>query len=215
MANYVEILQAFKRKGWESSSLKHYESPTKLTSKFFFFPAIQDSQAGPAFDSPDSKAGLWVAHYRGRCKASTPGKYRFIGWGDNVLAVKIGGKVVLDASDVQQEGGAFVKKRDSVGSVSFPGKASTTIFAGDWINFGSSEENIEVLLGDQGGIFCAGIFIQPEKTPLTFARNGIPNIPLFMMGALSEGEQKLLKDVPPESLTGPIFMAKPDGKVDF
>lgn len=215
MANYVKILKPFERSGWGSSRWKNYESPTQLSAKFFFFPAIQDRMAGPAFDSKDSQAGLWVAHYRGRCTASMPGKYRFVGWGDNVLAVKIGGKVVLDASDVQRSGGPFLSKRQAVGSVSFPNKKSTTIFVGEWVRFGASEVAIEVLLGDQGGIFCAGLFIQPEGTPLTFGSQGIPNIPLFLMGELSEGELKLLKDVPPQSLKGPIFMAKSKMHSDF
>lgn len=141
-----------------------------------------------------------------------------MGWGDNVLAVKIGNKVVLDACDVQTKdgSGAFLDKREVVGGVSFPNKKfPTTVYAGEWVRFGASEEPIEVLLGDHGGIFCAGLFIQPEGMPLTFGPTGIPNIPLFMLGTLTEAEKQLLKDVPAQSLEGPVFLAKPGPGVKF
>jgi hypothetical protein len=211
MDGYRKILQAFRLRGWEGSRWKNFESPTKLNAKFFYFPAIEDRQAGPAFDCGDCGPGLWVAHYRGRIKASAPGKYRFIGWGDNLLAVKIGREVVLDASDA----GFFLDGRECVGSASFPNKASTPIYTGTWLNFGDRAETIEVVLGDQGGIFCAGLFIQPEGVPLTFGPGGIPRIPLFLMGSLSEGERNLLKGVAPESLEGPVFTANPESNVRF
>jgi hypothetical protein len=204
MDNYVRILQAFKRSGWRSSQFPHYSPGSNLRAKFFFFPAIEDKQAGPAFDSADSGPGLWVAHYKGRVTASIPGTYRFVGWGDNVLAVKIGPKIVLDASDR----GVYNEPRESLGNVSFPRKKETPMYAGDWVKFGSGEVEIEVLIGDHGGIFCAGLFIQAEGQPLEKGAQGLPKLPLFLMGDLSEREMKLLDKVPKDSFNAPIFRAK-------
>lgn len=204
MPNYSKILQAFKRSGWNSQQHPHYSPDTTLTSKFFSFPVMQDRLAGPAFDSKDSGPGLWVAHYRGRITASVAGKYRFVGYGDNLLAVKIGRKLVLDASNIGFFGG---DAHEQVGSGTDHPSGNLPIFAGEWVTFGAGEEEIEIILGDQGGLFNAGLYIQPEKTPLTI-ENGFPKLPLFLTGPVTEEERKLLKLVPADSLNGPYFPAK-------
>jgi hypothetical protein len=204
MGNYSKILQDFKRSGWNTQKYPHYSPSTTLTSKFFSFPVMQDRLAGPAFDSKDSGAGLWVAHYRGRITASVAGKYRFVGYGDNLLAVKIGRKLVLDASNIGFFGG---DAHEQVGSGTDHPSGNLPIFAGEWVTFGAGEEEIEIILGDQGGLFNAGLYIQPEKTPLNI-KNGFPDLPLFLTGPVTDEERKLLKLVPAESLNGPFFPAK-------
>lgn len=204
MGNYSKILQAFKRGGWSSMKYPHYSPSTTLTSKFFSFPVMEDRLAAPAFDSKNSGPGLWVAHYRGGITASIPGKYRFVGYGDNLLAVKIGGKLVLDASNMGFFGG---EAHEQVGVGTDHPSRSLPIFAGEWLNFGTGEVEIEIILGDQGGLFNAGLYIQPEKTPLQI-ENGFPKLPLFLTGPVTEEERKLLKLVPADSLNGPYFPAK-------
>lgn len=208
MPNYIKILQAFKRGGWDTQKEPHYTPDTKLTSKFFFFPVMQDRLAAPAFDSKDSGPGLWVAHYRGRITASVPGKYRFVGYGDNLLAVKIGRKLVLDASNVGVYGG---DAHEQVGSGTDHPSRNLPIFAGDWVNFGRGEEEIEIVVGDQGGVFCAGLYIQPQGTPISIV-NGLPKLPLFLTGPVTDEERALLKQVPADSLNGPFFPAKTSSK---
>lgn len=207
--NYLKLLQGFRRGGWDAGPKRFYVSPTRLNTPFFFFPAIQDRLAGPSFKSPQSGPGLWAAYYSGRCHAQRPGKYRLIGWGDNIFAVKINGKIVLDASDVQsrEDKGAFVSSRERVGSVDFPGKSGTTVYAGDWIQFPAGDVSIDVVLGDQGGIFCAGLFVQPHGEKLEFGDHGLPKLPLFLLGELTPEQRKLLSQIPEESLRGPIFPA--------
>ena len=45
-----------------------------MHGKFFMFPAIQDTEAGAAFDSPRSGPGSWLAVYRGAFSAPPPGR---------------------------------------------------------------------------------------------------------------------------------------------
>jgi hypothetical protein len=82
-----------------SSRFKHKDSSAKLYSKFFFFPSIQDREAGGAFQAPDAGPGFWIAHYKGSFAAPEDGTYRLVGFGDNVLLASIDGKLALDASD--------------------------------------------------------------------------------------------------------------------
>jgi len=201
--DFIQILQGFKSGSWRRP---HFESPEKLSTKFFFFPGIPDTDAGKAFQSPNSGAGYWAAHYKGQFRPPASGKYRFVGWGDNVLAVKVNGDVVLDASDW----GVYKEKREPIGAIKKLGKKSgNPVFAGKWIQLDSLRDStIEVVLSDEGGIFCAGLLIQKEGQTITKNANGIPELPLFIMAPLAPEEKRLLKDLPPASLNGPVFPGK-------
>jgi hypothetical protein len=205
--SYIDILQGFKKPSnfKNSTAPPRYVSPNKLFTKFFFFPGIADSEAGPAFGSKDSKAGLWAAVYSGKFKANVSGRYRFVGTGDNVCAVKIDGQIVLDASDW----GVFKTERENVGTLKQLGsKAGLPIYAGKWIELGGMEKSIDVIVGDQGGTFCAFVMIQKEGQTIELDGNGIPKLPLFITAPLTDPEKMLLKDLPPDSLSGPIFPAR-------
>ena len=182
---------------------RHFTSPAKLYGKYFFFPAIQDTEAGASFQSPRSGPGRWLAVYRGRFLSPVTGSFRFVGFGDNVMIVKVAGRIVLDASDHGYTG----MKREALGNISFPAKGATPLFGGDWINLDTSEaKDIEVAVGDEGGIFCSGLFIQPKNVKYAQGEKGVPKLPVFMLGAPSEADRQLLgKAVSVECLQGPYF----------
>ena len=120
------------------------------------------------------------------------------------MIVKVGDHIVLDASDHGYTGQA----RERLGNVSFPAKKSTPLFAGQWFQLDENEaKGIEIAVGDEGGIFCSGLFIQPRGTPYAVGANGIPKLPVFMLGAATDGDRKLLSFLPPESFQGPGFRA--------
>ena len=152
---------------------------------------------------------MWLAHYKGMFSSTETGSFRLVGWGDNVMIVKVGSNLVFDASDVGYTG----HKREAAGGVSFPKKDGTQMFHGQWLELRAGEaKNIDVLLGDEGGIFCAGLIIQKQGTDYAPGQGGIPDLPVFCVGALTEPEKKLLRAYLPEkSLAGPVFPAKAGG----
>jgi hypothetical protein len=190
----------------------HFTSPAKLHGRYFVFPAIQDVEAGSSFQSPRSGPGSWLAVYRGAFAPSVSGSYRFVGFGDNVMVVQVGNRIVLDASDHGYTGA----KREALGNIAFPGKDQTPLFAGPWLDLSADEpKDIEIAVGDEGGIFCSGLFIQPKDVPYAQGDQGIPKLPIFVLGTLSEADRELLgKSFPPVCLQGPTFKSMPSSSSD-
>jgi len=190
---FSEIIREFANgPTWKPPGRKHFTSPTTLTGNIFFFPAMQDTKAGEAFQAEGTGPGMWIAHYSGTIVPAVSGKFRLVGWGDNLLAVKIGTKVVLDASDKQ----SLRLGQQRSGGVSFPRKtAATPVFNGDWFNLrAGTPVTCDIMLGDAGGIFCAGVHIQKDGSDYKAGDNGIPDLPAFIIGATSPNQRKLYKD---------------------
>jgi hypothetical protein len=184
----------------------HFTPATKLRGKYFMVPAIQSEEAGAAFQSPRSGPGLWLAVYRGSFSSPVSGTFRFVGFGDNVMVVKLDNSNVLDASDHNYTGA----RHEELGNISFPNKDATPLYAGEWFQLTANEtRSIAVAVGDEGGIFCAGLFIQPKETPYVQGDRGVPKLPLFVLGTLTEADRQLLdKALPPDCLRGPFFRAE-------
>ena len=67
-------------------------------------------------------------------------------------------------------------------------------------------KEIAIAVGDEGGIFCSGLFIQPRNMTYAQGAKGIPKLPVFMLGAATDADKQLLgKSLPPECLQGPFF----------
>lgn len=94
----LEILNGF-LKDWRPATLnKYYSSPTKLYASNFFLPVALAAYAPIAYKCADRcKPSGWVAIYRGRVRAPKTGKFRFVGTGDDFLAVRFNRKTVLEA----------------------------------------------------------------------------------------------------------------------
>lgn len=100
-ANQVQVVEALAEflKNWNASSLgKYYSSPQKLYASNFYLPTASANYAPVAYQCKDRvKPSAWLAIYRGRVRAPESGTYRFIGTGDDFLAVRFNRQLVLDA----------------------------------------------------------------------------------------------------------------------
>ena len=94
----LEVLNGF-LKGWSESTLnKYYKSPQKLYASSFYLPVCKAAYGPKAYGVGDKvKEGAWVAIYRGKVRAPKSGKFRFIGTGDECIAVRFNRKMVLEA----------------------------------------------------------------------------------------------------------------------
>ncbi len=92
---------------WNERELdKYYKSETKLYASSWYLP-VASAKYGPiAYEvgDPDKdektwecKPSAWLAVYRGKVIAPKSGKFRFIGTGDDFLAVRFDKKTVLEA----------------------------------------------------------------------------------------------------------------------
>lgn len=94
----LEVLNAF-LKGWSETVLsKYYKSPNKLYASNFYLPVCLAKYGPIAYGVGDKvKEGAWVAVYRGKIRAPKSGKFRFVGTGDECIAVRFNNKTVLEA----------------------------------------------------------------------------------------------------------------------
>jgi hypothetical protein len=201
---YAQVVKAFCKDFTPPDKYPCYKSSVHLASKFFFFPPIPDSQAGQAFQTPSSTEAFWIAHYHGSFTVESHGRYRLVGFGDNVLEVSINNQVVLDASDIGVLG--LPRTREGDGAL-LPGKGvPTPVFMGDSFEVEPGVPiHIDIAVGDEGGIFCAGLFLAPDNPSITFNTNGTPKLPLMFFGTLAEADkQTLLQFLAPECVTSPV-----------
>ena len=101
-----EALSGFVNKGWSTSQLsKFYESDQKLYASNFYVPVAKARYAPIAFNVGDAKKpentwmcqpACWCVVYRGKVRAPQTGTFRFIGTGDDFIAVRFNRKVVLE-----------------------------------------------------------------------------------------------------------------------
>ncbi len=95
----VYLLGKFYRNGWRKSvMLPFWHAKEKLYCSCFYLPNSEDKEAPHAYDCDDvMEASRWAAVYRGKVKAPKSGRFRFVGIGDSVLAVRFNHKNVLAA----------------------------------------------------------------------------------------------------------------------
>ncbi|MDO4411433.1 MAG: hypothetical protein Q4C05_09175 [Akkermansia sp.] len=95
---YNEFLVSFIKSGWNPTTLnKYYKAPQKLFNAQFYIPRCPADDAPKAYNCDDRvKASFWVAIYRGKVKAPKTGTFRFVGAGDDYLAVRFNNETVLD-----------------------------------------------------------------------------------------------------------------------
>ena len=97
-AKVLEVLNGF-LKSWSETTLnKYYKSPNKLYASSFYLPVCKAEYGPKAYGVGDKvKEGAWVAVYRGKVRAPKSGKFRFVGTGDECIAVRFNRKMVLEA----------------------------------------------------------------------------------------------------------------------
>jgi len=95
---YGSVLKKFHKSGWDESVLaKYYRSPKKLYATTIAVPPMPSPLGPEAFDEPDNEDKCWMVLYKGKLVHKDGIKFRFVGNSDDKLAVRVDGKVVLDA----------------------------------------------------------------------------------------------------------------------
>ena len=95
----MELIGKFLNSNWSPSVLAPYYTPgQKLYASNFYLPQAKAEYAPIAYNCSDvcQDAG-WIAVYRGKVRAPKSGKFRFIGTGDDYIAVRFDKKTVLEA----------------------------------------------------------------------------------------------------------------------
>lgn len=93
---FYDSVTRFKKKDYER---KFYQAEKKMYASYLIVPNVAASAGPKVFGVEDTvKPNYMVVYYQGDYKPAKSGRFRFLGLGDNILLVKLNGKIVLDGS---------------------------------------------------------------------------------------------------------------------
>ena len=183
---------------WNDSDLDsaYYKSKTQLNIARFAI-STRASEEGPkAFGVQNEvQPGLWLAHYHGKVKAPVGGEYRFVGFGDDILAVRIDGNLVLDAGWVSlsvtrelhqalnfQWSGIYGTRESKGDELRGMGPTNGYLKRGSVFYMdGLTSVDMDVLIGDQGGAIAYYLFLEKVGDNYDTLPDGSPMLPFFQL----------------------------------
>ena len=155
---YKQIVGRFVN-SWNPSVLEHYfRAPGQMSITQIFIPTIDADAAPKAFGvDKECQPRRWIVHYTGEIVALRSGKFRFIGYGDDMLIIRCKGHNVLDGSIDKVAAHANENPR-----IASSGKFA--LAAGHWIDAQKDEAmKIDILIGEcPGGEFNNFLFVEQE-----------------------------------------------------
>jgi len=185
---YLGALKKFVQSGWKPSTLAHYyHSPNKLYATTCMVPPVFSLVAPEAFGEPDSTGGwCWAVHYKGQLVHKDAITFRFWGMGDDVLVVRVDGKIVLSAcwpdwygTDLSSVITPYWQSRSNNSRRYFYGHNKAEV--GDWITLEPGVPlDMEYIIGEApGGHFVAMLAVEVEGVEYEKGPQGNPILPIF------------------------------------
>jgi len=181
-------IREFTDSSWALSNLtsKFYTAKNKLYSSFWMIPCGPADRAPVAFGvegdiQPSGIGALYQGTY-------TPGrnmKMRFVGFADDVLVVRLNGKIVLNGS----LNAGYADVPYNRGGPSIPGMGPTN--TGAWLDLKAGETyDLEILIAEiPGGFFYVWLLYQIE---------GRDQPIIFTTKPFTSEEKRLIKDMHPD-----------------
>jgi hypothetical protein len=191
---------------WDDSILaKYYKTKAPLFTNSFIIPSRLSEQAPKAFHVENEvQPSLWTARYQAKVVAPT-GQYRFIGYGDNVLVVRINNRIVLDAgyNPLTNESDLHESYLSEDGwDRTDPNNPKKLLSSGKKFYMDSETPvKMDVLLADDGGK-CA-FYLLIEKVGGTYEKlqNGVEKLPYFQLNSDQPPRFSSEDETPPYSHT--------------
>ena len=180
---YLAALRAFVVGDWKISKLaKYYHSPKELFATSFMIPTILSSVAPAAFDEADTLGYCWAAHYKGQLVHKDGITFRFWGQGDDILLVRVNGKLVLNAcwpGDSESQFSSLWRTHSAKSRTYYLGNNKSVV--GDWITLEPGVPlDMEVLIGEKpGGGYCAMLLVEVEGVRYETGPQSNPLLPMF------------------------------------
>ena len=214
---YYAVLNDYLGQGWKESVLKpYYKSLDPIYASMFAISTRSSEEAPKAFGLENEvKAGLWVIHYHGKVKVPQSGDYRFVGFADNVMVVKIRDEIVLDAGFY-----GVLNKENLRHPLPFAFPSYIRYQGKTWdphLKIGPSfhldaEEAVDmnVLIGDDGGHCSFFLLIEKEGNVYENGEGGYVQYPLFQLNGDGSPTFSSEEEHPPISSTSEPWALVPD-----
>ena len=201
---------------------RYRQAELKLYASNIFIPPRSAAEATKAFDcEKEIQAPGWLAYYEGNFSPPVTGKYRFVGLGDDIMVVAVGGKTVLSAFWPNSKLNVTryepdwlpkdAKKTDGQG-LRFPPHAGGR-YAGEWLELRKGQAyRIQIAFGESyGGLFSAALLIEQQGVNYPTAGRDT-QLPIFMLEPLTPEEIQLKRSTHIDHQTeGPVFGAALNG----
>jgi hypothetical protein len=183
--DYSTTLQEFVKKDMRASQLsRFFKSPRPIYAPQIFIPVLDAEEAPKAFGLQNLvKAERWVILYEGRVRAPETGTFRFVGFADDIMVVRLDGKMVLDASLHNVTGWEDKKsyKYSEAGPKRDNKRGDIKLKAGEWFKVRAGQTlDLQILLGEKpGGWFYAMLMLEEEGANYRKTKEGSPILPIF------------------------------------
>ncbi|MEM6822483.1 MAG: hypothetical protein AAF558_11150 [Verrucomicrobiota bacterium] len=184
-SKFKDTIYRFANKSdWDVDKLAkdYFVVPQKLYATHFYIPHMKAEEAPKAFNVEDKvEPRMWMVVYKGSFASPKNGKFRFWGFADDVIVVRVNGKIEFDGSIDASRGG-----QSKVG-VKFAKESRKHVIAngnflvGDWFSLKQGKLNeIEVLVAEvPGGHFSTYLFIEEEGEKYKKVQGDRPRLPVF------------------------------------
>jgi len=191
---YLKLIRQFLENDWSPQVFAPYfRSKTKLYATQFFVPRVPSEQ-GPIYfgmGGKDFEPAQWLVHYKGKIAHRTGGKFRFRGFADDIMCVRINKKLVLNASVI------WGQNQNRVISDWRPELTENRTYSydkekippmGDWFELKAGEPvEMEVLLGETpGGYFTSMLVVEEYGQDYSVNTAGGPILPIFKTAEMPE-----------------------------
>jgi len=203
----IKEVTAFINGGCREDGLRQFlRSPTPLFATQLFVPVMSADEAPKAYGVEKYvQPTAWMAHYKGRVSPPKSGVYRFVGAGDDLMAVRLDGKLVLDCGGDTVSSFKTDQPNAPAYGYSYQDDEWNRRMRGGFV-VGNRMElraglfyDIDVVFSEgPGGKFCAMLLIQEEGVTYAKDDRGNPVLPIFRV---ADGPP------PPASRTAPPFLA--------
>jgi hypothetical protein len=180
VSRYDDIMKKFANSpNWNPADFNdYYKSPNPLYIQKFFITTRDSGSAPRSFKVPNQPA-LWAALYRGSVIPPKDGTYSFAGLGDDLLSVRINGRLVLDGG-WRQLSGTPLKTYPNLWSKLYKEKGKLRL--GQTFTARAGEPlKIEILIGDHGGLCAFFLLIKKEGDSYERLKDGTLKLPLFQL----------------------------------
>jgi hypothetical protein len=181
---------------------KFYQADKNLYGSYFIIPWGHASIAPKSFGVEGVIAPTLIgAHYVGSFKPTETGRFRFFGRADDVLIVRINGRIVLDGSVTLGEGSYSNWRQDGMTKSYDEAQGRRSYFnlplhfhgmTGDWFTLTEGQStSMDVFIAEvPGGDFGAYLLIEKE---------GTPGLKIFSTRPLSDQDKHFLRKLHPDS----------------
>lgn len=203
-AEHFKIFDEFFTAGWDEKVLeKFYKAKDPMTTYQVLIPYMQAAAAPKAFGvEKEVKPAHWVIVYRGKVTAPRDGTFRFVGYADDVVAVRFDGQNVFFAGTcgTQDFLNQMLKKffKPTTPPVKpRPGAPDPndigTKGVGNWFSVESGKSYpIEVLISEvPGGQFYAWLQIEERSPAKPYPKRTLPGTEKYLAYPLFQTKKGL------------------------